>query len=140
MKLALIIDDYLPNSTRVGAKMFHELAQEFIQRGHDVTVITPGTGMQEEISFDTFQGVKTWRFKSGPLKDVSKIQRAVNETLLSYRAWKAIKKWVKKETFEGVIYYSPTIFWGHLCLIRILMFFGKIIKAIRAKFCVTGHP
>lgn len=56
MKLALIIDDYLPNSTRVGAKMFHELAQEFIQRGHDVTVITPGTGMQEEISFDTFQG------------------------------------------------------------------------------------
>lgn len=37
-------------------KMFHELAQEFIQRGHDVTVITPGTGMQEEISFDTFQG------------------------------------------------------------------------------------
>lgn len=73
MKLALIIDDYLPNSTRVGAKMFHELAQEFIQRGHDVTVITPGTGMQEEISFDTFQGVKTWRFKSGPLKDVSKI-------------------------------------------------------------------
>lgn len=114
MKLALIIDDYLPNSTRVGAKMFHELAQEFIQRGHDVTVITPGTGMQEEISFDTFQGVKTWRFKSGPLKDVSKIQRAVNETLLSYRAWKAIKKWVKKETFEGVIYYSPSIFWGPL--------------------------
>lgn len=114
MKLALIIDDYLPNSTRVGAKMFHELAQEFIQRGHDVTVITPGTGMQEEISFDTFQGVKTWRFKSGPLKDVSKIQRAVNETLLSYRAWKVIKKWVKKETFEGVIYYSPSIFWGPL--------------------------
>ncbi|HGB9556029.1 TPA: L-fucosamine transferase, partial [Escherichia coli] len=25
MKLALIIDDYLPHSTRVGAKMFHEL-------------------------------------------------------------------------------------------------------------------
>lgn len=109
MKLALIIDDYLPNSTRVGAKMFHELAQEFIQRGHDVTVITPGTGMQEEISFDTFQGVKTWRFKSGPLKDVSKIQRAINETLLSYRAWKAIKKWVKKETFEGVIYYFESL-------------------------------
>lgn len=27
MKLALIIDDYLPNSTRVGAKMFHELGK-----------------------------------------------------------------------------------------------------------------
>ncbi len=92
MKLALIIDDYLPNSTRVGAKMFHELAQEFIHRGHDVTeIITPDTSLQEEVSFDSFQGVKTWRFKSGPLKDVSKVQRAINETLLSWRAWNLLK-------------------------------------------------
>ncbi|EPT6081193.1 glycosyltransferase family 4 protein [Escherichia coli] len=114
MKLALIIDDYLPNSTRVGAKMFHELAQEFIRRGHDVTVITPDTSLQEEVSFDSFQGVKTWRFKSGPLKDVSKVQRAINETLLSWRAWKSIKSRIEEETFDGVVYYSPSIFWGHL--------------------------
>ncbi|VEA46526.1 Putative glycosyl transferase [Salmonella enterica subsp. arizonae] len=114
MKLALIIDDYLPDSTRVGAKMFHELAQEFIQRGHDVTVIYPDTSLQEKVLFDSFQGVKTWRFKSGSLKDVSKIQRAINETLLSYRAWNAIKNQIKEETFDGVVYYSPSIFWGHL--------------------------
>ncbi|MDA8479531.1 glycosyltransferase family 4 protein [Citrobacter sp. Awk 4] len=114
MKLVLIIDDYLPNSTRVGAKMFHELAQEFIRRGHDVTVITPDSNLQEEVSYDTFQGVKTWRFKSGPLKDVSKVKRALNETLLSYRAWKAINSRIKKETFDGVVYYSPSIFWGYL--------------------------
>ncbi|VAF38264.1 glycosyltransferase family 4 protein [Enterobacter hormaechei] len=114
MKLALSIDDYLPNSTRVGAKMFHELAQEFIRRGHDVTVITPDTHLQEEVSFDTFQGVKTWRFKSGPLKDVGKIQRAINETLLSHRAWNSIKSQIKRETFDGVVYYSPSIFWGSL--------------------------
>ncbi|MBK0017486.1 glycosyltransferase family 4 protein [Kosakonia cowanii] len=114
MKLALIIDDYLPKSTRVGAKMFHELAQELIRRGHDVTVITPDTSLQKEVSFDTFQGVNTWRFKSGPLKDVSKVKRAINETLLSYRAWKSIKSRIKKETFDGVVYYSPSIFWGHL--------------------------
>ncbi|MHA1064136.1 glycosyltransferase family 4 protein [Enterobacter ludwigii] len=114
MKLALIIDDYLPNSTRVGAKMFHELALEFIRRGHDVTVITPETGLQEKVSFGTFQGVKTWRFKSGPIKGVSKIERAINETLLSFRAWKSIKSQVKKGAFDGVVYYSPSIFWGHL--------------------------
>lgn len=112
MKLALIIDDYLPNSTRVGAKMFHELAQEFIRRGHDVTVITPDTSLQEEVSFDSFQGVKTWRFKSGPLKDVSKVQRAINETLLSWRAWISIKSRIEEETFDGVVYYSPSIFLG----------------------------
>lgn len=114
MKLALIIDDYLPNSTRVGAKMFHELAQEFVRRGHDVTVITPDTNLGKEVSYDTFEGVKTWRFKSGALKDVSKIQRAINETLLSFRAWKSIKKQINSDTFDGVIYYSPSIFWGHL--------------------------
>ncbi|QLY65914.1 glycosyltransferase family 4 protein [Enterobacter asburiae] len=114
MKLALIIDDYLPNSTRVGAKMFHELAQEFMQRGHDVTVITPDTTLQKEASFDIFQGVKTWRFKSGPLKDVSKTQRAINETLLSFRGWSAIKSQIHKDTFDGVVYYSPSIFWGGL--------------------------
>ena len=58
MKLALIIDDYLPNSTRVGAKMFHELAQEFIRRGHDVTVITPETGLQKRCLLAPFKGSK----------------------------------------------------------------------------------
>lgn len=114
MKLALIIDDYLPNSTRVGAKMFHELALEFIRRGHEVTVITPEAGLQEKVSFGTFHGVKTWRFKTGPLKDVSKFKRAINETLLSFRAWKSIESQVKIGSFDGVVYYSPSIFWGYL--------------------------
>ena len=33
MHLALIIDDYLPHSTRVAAKMFHELAKQFVVMG-----------------------------------------------------------------------------------------------------------
>ncbi|EOC1352978.1 glycosyltransferase family 4 protein [Cronobacter dublinensis] len=114
MKLALIIDDYLPTSTRVGAKMFHELAQELLKRGHSVTVITPGAEIADNLSIETIEGVETWRFKSGALKDVNKIQRAINETLLSWRAWKAIKNQIGKDTFDGIIYYSPSIFWGGL--------------------------
>lgn len=112
MKLALIIDDYLPLSTRVGAKMFHELALELISCGHDVTVITPDVHLQKNFSIGFYNGVKVWRFKSGALKDIGKTQRAINETLLSYRAWKAIKQHVNKDTFDGVIYYSPSIFFG----------------------------
>ncbi|ALB63273.1 glycosyl transferase [Cronobacter condimenti 1330] len=114
MRLALIIDDYLPNSTRVGAKMFHELAQEFLHSGHDVTVITPDTELNVQLSISIVEGVTTWRFKSGALKDTTKLQRALNETLLSWRAWRAIKSLVNKNTFDGVVYYSPSIFWGHL--------------------------
>lgn len=114
MKLALIIDDYLPDSTRVGAKMFHELALELISLGHDVTVITPAIGQAKKVTEQNFEGVIVWRFSSGPIKDVGKITRALNETLLSSKAWSAIKQNVNEHTFDGVIYYSPSIFFGDL--------------------------
>lgn len=114
MKLALIIDDYLPDSTRVGAKMFHELAVELLRHGHQVTVITPEINGCQRLSYDNIDGVNIWRFKSGPIKDVPKVQRAINETLLSFRAWLAVRSNIKRDTFDGVIYYSPSIFWGRL--------------------------
>lgn len=114
MNLALIIDDYLPHSTRVGAKMFHELAVELHLRGHHVTVITPDFRQKATLLVDEIDGIRVWRFKSGPIKDVGKICRASNETLLSFRAWGAISHLVKPDTFDGIIYYSPSIFWGRL--------------------------
>lgn len=114
MKLALIIDDYLPDSTRVGAKMFHELALELMASGHNVTVITPAAGQAQKFTEQSIDGVTVWRFSSGPIKDVGKVTRALNETLLSFRAWSAIKQHVNERTFDGVIYYSPSIFFGGL--------------------------
>jgi O26-antigen biosynthesis N-acetyl-L-fucosamine transferase len=114
MKLALIIDDYLPDSTRVGAKMFHELALELIASGHAVTVITPLQGRTQKFTEQSIDGVNIWRFSSGPIKDVSKVTRALNESLLSLRAWNAIKYHVQHDTFDGIIYYSPSIFFGGL--------------------------
>ena len=49
MKLALIIDDYLPHSTRVGAKMFHELGLELLGKGHeDYQVLASGANYFNE--------------------------------------------------------------------------------------------
>lgn len=114
MKLALVIDDYLPNSTRVGAKMFHELAIELSANGHSVTVITPCSEQSENLIICKIGDVTVWHFKSGPIKNVSKFQRVINETLLSFRAWRAISSHIKHDSFDGVIYYSPSIFWGGL--------------------------
>ncbi|PMG02428.1 glycosyltransferase WbuB [Vibrio breoganii] len=115
MRLALIIDDYLPNSTRVGAKMMHELALELIEQKHEVTVITPHFD-KDKPSFieDNLEGAIVWRFRSGQIKDVPKVRRAINETLLSHRAWSAIQTKVDRNTFDGVVYYSPSIFFGSL--------------------------
>ncbi|PMG05083.1 glycosyltransferase WbuB [Vibrio breoganii] len=115
MRLALIIDDYLPHSTRVGAKMMHELAVELIKQGHEVTAITPHfDSAQSALIQDRIDDVQIWRFYSGEIKDVGKVKRAINETLLSHRAWRAIKGHVRKDSFDGVVYYSPSIFFGSL--------------------------
>ena len=115
MHLLIICDDYLPVSTRVHAKMLHELALEFKAKGHDVVVLTPSKSSQaKKLVKDRLDDVEVWRFKSGPVKDVSRVQRLINESLLSFRAWQAIKPELSSMKVDGVVYYSPSIFFGFL--------------------------
>ncbi|HCM64416.1 MAG TPA: glycosyltransferase WbuB [Morganella sp. (in: Bacteria)] len=114
MHLALVIDDYLPKSTRVGAKMFHELACELNSMGYTITVITPDDKQKSKLSYDILDGINIWRFRNGKIKGANKISRALNETLLSFNAWSAIKNRINKNTFDAIIYYSPSIFFGSL--------------------------
>jgi len=115
MHFAFIIDDYLPVSTRVGSKMLHELALDFIAKGHEITVITPSVNLQpKKLDVIKLDGVNVWRFANGPVKDVGKVKRAINETLMSFNAWRTISSNVTKDTFDGVVYYSPSVFFGPL--------------------------
>lgn len=115
MRIALIPDDYLPNSVLAHAKMFHDLAHEFIKQGHDVVVITPGLPDQnDKLIKEIFDGVDVWRFRAGLRRGVGNIRRAINESLLSINAWYAIKDEVNKAPFDLCVNYSPTIFFGFL--------------------------
>lgn len=115
MHLLLVIDDYLPNSTRVSAKMVHELALELKARGHAVTVLTPSKASQSiKLVKESLSGIGVWRFRSGPVKDVSRFKRLVNESLLSFRAWQAVRPELSSMKVDGVVYYSPSIFFGFL--------------------------
>lgn len=111
--LLLLIDDYLPSSTRVAAKMFHELAIELKGRGHEVTVITPSHSINSD-EYSLFDGIGVLRFKSGDVKIPSKIKRAINESLMPFRAWRGIKAKLQYVRVDGIICYSPSIFWGPL--------------------------
>ncbi|MCL9775472.1 glycosyltransferase family 4 protein [Vibrio methylphosphonaticus] len=114
MRLVFVIDDYMPDSTRVGAKMFHELACYYLSIGHQVTVITPSANIREKIEFLEVDGVKVWRYKSGLIKSNSKFKRAINESLLSFRAWYSVSEYIGRDSFDAVVYYSPSIFLGGL--------------------------
>ena len=115
MRIALLPDEYLPSGTRVHSKMFHELALQLKVSGHEPVVITPGNPSQDsKLIVDNDEGVEEWRFKSGSTRGVGLIQRALNEFLLPFRAWYAIKEKVKQDKFDLCINYAPTIFFGPL--------------------------
>ncbi len=114
MKLLLVVDDYLPRSIKVAARMMHDLALELKSQGHQVSVCTPDDSLNESYTIDDFEGIQVLRFKSGSIKNVSKVKRAINETLLSFRAWKSLKDHFRRNNFDIIIYYSPTIFFGFL--------------------------
>lgn len=114
MKILLIVDDYLPHSIKVAAKMMHELACEFKKRGYIVTVITPDITLKSGYSYQIIDGINVYYFKSGKIKNVNLIKRAINELLLPFRAMYYLKKFFKHERHDYILYYSPTIFWGPL--------------------------
>ncbi|PJZ61854.1 glycosyltransferase family 4 protein [Leptospira adleri] len=114
MKICIVVDDYLPESTKVAAKMMHELAIGFQKKGHEVTVITPGPGLSRAFKKRIIDDIRVYSFPSGRIKNVSKIKRAINETLLSYRAWKYLRQEFRANKNDLILYYSPSIFWGPL--------------------------
>lgn len=104
----------MPDSIKVGAKMMHELACEFKGQGHEVTVVTPSPYLKVKTEINMLDGITVCRFKSGEIKNVGKVKRAINETLLSHHAWKSFKAYFQDNPHDLIVYYSPTIFWGGL--------------------------
>ena len=115
MRIALLPDEYLPSGTRVHAKMFHELALRLRKLGHCPIIITPGSPSQcSMLVIDHIDGIEVWRFRAGYTRGVGMVRRAINEWLLPFRAWLAIKSKVKADKFDLCINYAPTIFFGPL--------------------------
>jgi O26-antigen biosynthesis N-acetyl-L-fucosamine transferase len=114
MKLLLIVDDYLPHSIKIAAKMMHELALQFKAIGYEPCVITPAPMQKEKLMVKELDDINVLYFRSGEIKNTGKIKRAINETLLSWQAWQACKNFFRNNRFDGIVYYSPSIFWGPL--------------------------
>lgn len=109
MKILLITCDYMPDSKKVSAKMFHELSTALTRLGHQVTCITPLQDSSCQLL--ELDGVTIYRFKSGAVKNVNFVKRLINECLFSIRAWRLIKQ-NPCISPDYVIWTSPSIFWG----------------------------
>lgn len=115
MRIVILPDEYLPSGTRVHSKMLHELAVCLKNNGHKPIVITPGSPYQKSrLEIDYIDDIEVWRFRAGHTRGVGMIRRAINEWLLSFKAWTAIKSQIGNKNFDLCINYAPTIFFGPL--------------------------
>jgi glycosyltransferase involved in cell wall biosynthesis len=112
MRLVLIADVFPPLRSS-GAVQLRDLSREFIRQGHDVTVMVAAPELDEPWRLDTFHGVRVLRLRTPKTKDVSYVRRAFGELAMSFAMLRNLKRSpCAKETWDGVIWYSPTIFLG----------------------------
>ena len=115
IQIAILSDEYLPDGTRVHAKMLHELAVELKKHGHNIFVITPGDEKQiKRLKVDMLDEIEIWRFRSPPIRGVGLVQRGLTEIFLSFRAWWSIRHKLKDQKIDLCVNYSPTIFFAGL--------------------------
>ncbi|OVE82418.1 hypothetical protein BVY04_01045 [bacterium M21] len=112
-RLLLLVDCYLP-SRKSAAKLIHDLAIGFSDVGSKVTVLTPDPAITDKVEISIESGVEVVRVRTGRLKGVSKVRRAINEVRLSASLWYGAKAYLARNSFDYVVYYSPTIFFGGL--------------------------
>ncbi len=109
IRILLLVVYYLP-STSSAAKLIHDLAVEFSDRGHDVTVLAPDHNTRLDLQCDYDDKVRVVRVKTGEIKNVSRILRAYREISLSRIIWNKAKSFFNENQFDLIVYYSPTIF------------------------------
>lgn len=112
MRIALIADAYPPMRTS-GAVQLRDLSLEFVRQGHAVTVMIPSSDLKQPWSLEDMNGVRILRLKAPHTKDIGHVQRTVNEFLLPFIMLRNLRKSpLLNERWEGVVWYSPTIFLG----------------------------
>ena len=114
MKLLIIADAFPPMRTSAAVHM-HELVLELVGRGHKVTVIIPAASDSASLTIEDWNGYTLASVATLKTKDAGYIRRAIAEFITPYVMYHRLRSSsIINESFEGIIWYSPTIFFGPL--------------------------
>ena len=112
MKIAIISNEFPPLKSS-GAVQVRDLAKEFFRQGHEVTVITATYGLEKAYHIEEYLDYRVVRFSAFRTKDVGYFRRTMNEVLTPFAMIRGLKKSsIDKTNWDGIIWYSPTIFLG----------------------------
>ncbi len=114
MRIALIADTFPPLRTS-GAVQLRDLSREFGRQGHHLLVMLPAAEQVEPWLLEKVEGVQVLRLRAPRMKDVSYVRRTIAEFLMPFfMRWNLKKSPLADEHWDGVIWYSPSIFHGPL--------------------------
>ena len=120
MRYLLIADSFPPLRTS-GAIQLRDLSIEFVRQGYSISVMLPDPNLLESYSIENWAGVQIIRLRTPTFKDVGYFGRTFGELLMPFFM---LLHWRKSplihEQWDGIIWYSPSIF------------FGPLVKALKA--------
>jgi glycosyltransferase involved in cell wall biosynthesis len=112
MRIALIADTYSPLCTS-GAVQLRDLSVEFAKQGHEVTMMVASPELEVPFHIEEWRGVRVVRLRALRTKDVGYVRRSINEFLMPFAMLSNLRKSpLAAEKWDGVAWYSPTIFLG----------------------------
>ncbi len=106
----------------------YELTLELIKQHHEVTVVIPKVSGDVPLMTQNINRFKLVSVLTPKTKDVSYIRRVIAEFLSPFIIYSRLKSSsIMDEDFDGIIWYSPTIF------------FGPLISRLKRKFCCPAY-
>ncbi len=114
MQIALIADAFPPLRTS-GAVQLRDLSREFRNQGHEITVILPSSEIEHSWLLEGIENVQVLRLRAPKTKDVNYIRRTFAEFFMPFFMRRNLNKSpLAKERWDGIVWYSPSIFHGPL--------------------------
>lgn len=99
-----------------GAEHMHALAKQLLSFGHQVTVIIPNPCLLSSVKMEDKEQMHLVEVKTLTTKDTHYVFRTfaefINPLLIKWRL-RHHQQFMSSQ-FDGVVWYSPTIFWGPL--------------------------
>ena len=115
MHILIISDAYPPMRTSCATQIY-DLAQAFLEQNHQVSIIIPAHSQKTSVEISNLDGPTIYSVRCFKTKDVGYIRRTFAEFINPFIIGLHLKRNQPflDQKIDGIVWYSPTIFWGPL--------------------------
>lgn len=112
-----MVADTFPPLRTSGAVQLRDLSREFVRAGTELTVMLPTPDLATPWAIDDFDGVRVLRLRAPKTKDIGYVRRTLAELAMPFAMRRNLGKSPLADVrWDGVIWYSPSIFFGPLII------------------------